>query len=157
MRCACVAPPLRLERAGRRETLMSIDELLAQDRAQNHRAVTECENYVRWLRKDLETEDLLAVITNVRNLEDKCAEIRAFAKRHIGSEAWHIADTAERLQEAAVTIRRLVYIHFYRRDNLVMEVALEEARQAAILVADLRERMFGAAHASGEVGSPEGS
>jgi len=136
---------------------MSIDELLAQDRAQNHRAVTQCDNYVRWLRRDLEAEDLIAVMANVVNLEDECADIRAFAKRHSGSEAWHIADTAERLQEAAVTIRRLVYLHPYPQENVAVEVALEVARQAAILVADLRERMFGGAvDASGEVGSAEG-
>jgi len=134
---------------------MSIDELLAQDRAQNHRAVTQCDNYVRWLRKDLESEDLVSVFTNVVNLEDTCADIRAFAKRHIGSEAWHIADTAEGIQDAAVTIRRLVLLHHQHQDNQSVEVALEVARQAAILVADLRERMFGAVDA-GEVGSAEG-
>jgi len=135
---------------------MSIDEFLAQDRAQNHRAVTQCDNYVRWLRKDLEAEDLIAVISNVVNLEDECADIRAFANRHSGSEAWHIADTAESLQEAAVTIRRLVNLHHNRQDTLAVEVALEVARQAAILVADLRKRMFGEVEAGAEVGSAEG-
>jgi len=135
---------------------MSIDELLAQDRAQNHRAVIQCDHYVRWLRKDLEAEDLVAVISNVVNLEDECDDIRAFAKRHSGSEAWHIADTAESLQEAAVTIRRLVYLHHNRQDTLAVEVALEVARQAAILVADLRKRMFGEVEAGAEVGSAEG-
>jgi len=135
---------------------MSIDELLAQDRAQNHRAVIQCDHYVRWLRKDLEAEDLVAVISNVVNLEDECADIRAFANRHSGSEAWHIADTAESLQEAAVTIRRLVYLHHHRQDTLAVEVALEVARQAASLVADLRKRMFGEVEAGAEVGSAEG-
>jgi len=134
---------------------MSIDELLAQDRAQNHRAVTQCDYYVRWLLEALEAEDLIAVIANVVNLEDECDDIRAFAKRHSGSEAWHIAFGAESLQEAAVTIRQLVSLHHNRQDNLVVEVALEKARQAAILVTDLRERMFGAVDAS-EVGSAEG-
>jgi len=134
---------------------MRIDELLAQDRAQNHWAVTQCDNYVRWLLEALEAEDLIAVIANVVNLEDECADIRAFAKRHSGSEAWHIAFGAESLQEAAVTIRQLVYLHHHRQDNLAVEGALEVARQAAILIADLRERMFGA-DASGEVGSAEG-
>jgi len=122
---------------------VTIEDLLEQDRRDIHAAVTQCDNYVRLLRKALETQDLIAVCAHGRNLEDECADIRAFAQRHSGSEALHIADTAERLQEAAVTIRRLVYIHFYRRDTLVLEVALEEARQAAILVADLHKRMFG--------------
>jgi hypothetical protein len=133
---------------------VTIEALLEQDRRGIHAAVTQCGNSVRWMQDSLEAEDLLAVTANSYNLEDECADIRAFAKRHSGSEAVDLSETAKRLGEAAVTIRGLMRLHFYRRDNLVMEVALEEARQAAILFADLRERMVGAVDASGEVERP---
>jgi len=134
---------------------MSIDELLAQDRAQNHEALLRCEKYVRWLRTALGAQEWTNVLVNAFNLEETCIDIRAFARRHSGSGAWRIAETALNLHEAAVTIRRLATQHQRRQDTVAVEVALEEARQAAILVADLRERMFGAVDAS-EVGSAEG-
>jgi len=129
---------------------VTIEDLLEQDRRGIHAAITQCGNSVRWLQESLEAQDLLAVMANGYNLEDECAEIRAFAKRHSGSEAADISETAKRLQEGAVTIRGLMRLHFYRSDDLVIKLALEEARQAAILFADLRERMVGAVGASGE-------
>jgi hypothetical protein len=133
---------------------VTIEDLLEQDRRGIHAAVTQCGSSVRWLQESLEAEDLLAVTANSYNLEDECADIRAFAKRHSGSEAVDLSETAKRLGEAAVTIRGLMRLHCYRSDERVIKLALEEARQAAILFADLRERMVGAVDASGEVERP---